>query len=431
MLIRPEALPDELDRGYLGRVIRWNGKSSEKEIFDLMRHWAGQQDKSRREVSTLELLSKVAGVSMPKFVMGHGTLPLRRAITSYQPNLLHGSLDNRSMLWTTGMRLARPGAYSCEDCEREDIGFHGNAYWRREHQTPGLLWCPKHGTPLRYLEVESAFLYSPSEFGDQYKKIPHAWVSQARSNEFIQRFLDIASGLMERESPLDVRLVSSVLKEKATAQGYHTNGGAVRAPLLSDAVVDAFGTQWLSTILPALVTKQRGVLLHQLDGVTFMKTSASSVNAYILAAAVLFDTADDALNAMFSASGKEPVARSRKATFIDGEVLLEAYIQGRGNYSEVALTLSLSRPTVASRLRALGLPNLSENSVNQGSLIAVISFYVDGKSLSESARAGGVSIDDMDNLVRAVGTPFTRVLREMQRPTGRGTGVPRQRLRLF
>ncbi|MFA6179958.1 MAG: hypothetical protein WC696_10140, partial [Candidatus Methylopumilus sp.] len=85
MLIRPRPYPEELDRGYLGRVIRFNSVASEKEFTALASEWFRVADKSRREVSCLELLSKVAGLELQAFVAQHTTLPLRRGITSYQP----------------------------------------------------------------------------------------------------------------------------------------------------------------------------------------------------------------------------------------------------------------------------------------------------------------------------------------------------------
>jgi len=162
MLIRPLPYPDELDAGYAGYVMRLNGMRSMKDLDNLMREWAGGPDKSWREVSRVELISKVANLSVMDFVLRHTTLPLRRGITSYQADLPHGSDRNKEIWWSTAMREARTGAYFCENCAREDLDFHGRSYWRRSHQVPGLLSCPKHGIPLSFCRNSIAFQQAPS-----------------------------------------------------------------------------------------------------------------------------------------------------------------------------------------------------------------------------------------------------------------------------
>ena len=77
MLIRPTPFPEELDRGYMGRVMRINGAAKETDTIALVSAWAGDADKSRREFSRLESLSMVAGMELRAFVVRHTTLPLR------------------------------------------------------------------------------------------------------------------------------------------------------------------------------------------------------------------------------------------------------------------------------------------------------------------------------------------------------------------
>lgn len=325
MLTRPSPYPEELDRGYLGRVMRRNGSATEKDAVTLMSIWAGVADKSRREMSCLELLSKVAGTDVPIFVRQHSLLPFRRGITSYQPDLLHGGEQQRSMLWSTGMQLARTGAYFCAECVREDQEFHGQSYWRREHQIPGMLWCSKHATPLKYTEDESAFLLPPAVQLQHCQSVDEQWVKQAFNNKAIQRYNEICSNLLDTRKPFDVKHVSVTLKEKASAQGFQTHGGKVKSPLLSDAVINAFGRKWLATVLPALTDKPEGVHLSQMDGVLYLKTSASSVSAYVLAFAVLYESVYMALNALQSSAVSISISRQPSAQFTRDE-LLDAYM---------------------------------------------------------------------------------------------------------
>ncbi|MBI1887777.1 MAG: TniQ family protein [Nitrosomonadales bacterium] len=425
MLTRPSPYPEELDRGYLGRVMRRNGSATKKDAVTLMSIWAGVADKSRREMSCLELLSKVAGTDVPIFVRQHSLLPFRRGITSYQPDLLHGGEQQRSMLWSTGMQLARTGAYFCAECVREDQEFHGQSYWRREHQIPGMLWCSKHATPLKYTEDESAFLLPPAVQLQHCQSVDEQWVKQAFNNKSIQRYNEICSNLLDTRKPFDVKHVSVTLKEKASAQGFQTHGGKVKSPLLSDAIVNAFGRKWLATVLPALTDKPEGMHLSQMDGVLYLKTSASSVSAYVLAFAVLYESVYMALNALQSSAASTSISRQPSAQFTRDE-LLDAYIQERGNYSTIASSLSVSKPTLALKLATIGLPNLIQKA-NQSVFKAVFAFYVEKQSLQASAEKGNISIGAMEDLIRNASCDLTRALQAMQRPSGRGTGVRRAR----
>lgn len=423
MIVRPVPYPEEIDIGYLGRVMRRNGAASKKEIEKLMSQWAGVADKSRREVSCLELLSKVAGCELIVFVRQHSTLPLRRGITSYYPELPHGGEERRSMLGTSGMRQPRPGAYFCKKCVQEDQEFHGEAYWRREHQIAGLLYCPKHSIPLNYLEDDSAFLSSPANYWHSCQSIDEVWANETSKNEAIKRYVDISTSLLDSHSPFDVRRVVDILKPRAAEHGFQTHGGAVKSPLLSDEIIQVFGRKWLSIVLPPLADKITGKILSQMDGVLYLTTSASSTSAYILAFAALYDSTDDALNAL--QSNPDRIKRHRaRAEDISREEILDAYIQARGNYTKVVSAVSGGKQTVIAKLRALGLPNLLGKS-KQDILKAVMAFYVEKNSLQCSADKGGISVEAMEDIVRVAGPELTGALYEMNKQVGRGSGIRR------
>ena len=196
MLVRPSPLPDELDRGYLGRVMRINGFSSEKDAIECMVRMFGLEHLTQHERSRLELLALMAGQSSEHFAQRHSTVPVRRAITSFLPDLPHGSLTRRTLLSVSGLTSMRPGAYLCRSCVAADLkSRRGISYWRREHQIPGLLWCPQHQHALGYVDSEEAFLMSPAHCVEDADLLPESWVVQYQSNTGIARFLEIVSGL--------------------------------------------------------------------------------------------------------------------------------------------------------------------------------------------------------------------------------------------
>lgn len=416
MLIRPLPLPDELDLGYLGFVMRLNGLDSPKALDELARRWADCPETSCREVSRLELLSRIAGLSTRDFVMRHTTLPLRRGITSYLPYLPHGSEEGRDMLWSTGMRLARTGAYFCEHCAREDVQFHGRSYWRRAHQIPGLLWCQKHLIPLSFTDDRAAFLRAPSSLIGKCQEVDAGWCEKVMANETIARFLAVCDGLMDHPQPFSVAQASEVLREAWMANlGPQASQDEKPSQLFSDLLIERCGRDWLALVLPDLANKADGARLTKIDSIFFTKTSATSAMAYALACAALFQSAEEALNALGTPNPLADRPRTRKRIDLDSDTLFAAYIEARGSHAQVAEKLGFLLGTIACRLVAAGLPNMVETP-SKSTVKALSAFLIERHSLQSSAKAGGISQADLEYAVRVMamgGAPSKLILQRL------------------
>lgn len=422
MLIRLLPLPDELDEGYAGYVMRLNGKQSMKDLDTLMREWAGCPDASWRDVSRLELLSKVANLTVMDFVLRHTTLPLRRGITSNQADLPHGSDQNKRIWWSSAMRESRTGAYFCEYCACEDVGFHGRSYWRRSHQIPGMLSCPKHDIQLNFCRDNSAFHRAPSYWIGNSESVNAAWARELMGNDTINRYLAICDGLMDCRRPFAVKHVRAVLCQRGASLGLRISANKVNEPLLSDRLAEECGRQWLALVLPALAEKPEKVPLPKIDGVFYLTNSASTSFAYILACASLYDSADDALNALAGPVPEKEKTSVRKRIDIEPDMLVSAYISVGGSYAKTAKELGIAFATAANRLSALGYPNMLDTA-DRSTQKALSAFFNEGSSLQRSAEVGGVSPIALEEALRIMGAGAFKAISKSE--TGKRKGSRR------
>lgn len=306
------------------------------------------------------------------------------------------------MLWSTGMRLARTGAYFCEHCAREDVQFHGRSYWRRAHQIPGLLWCQKHLTPLSFTNDLDAFLRAPSGLIGKCQEVDAVWCEKVKANETIARFLLVCDGLMDHPQPFSVAQASEILRAAWIAYpGPQGSMDERPSQLFSDLLIERFGRDWLALVLPDLANKPDGARLTKIDSIFFTKTSASSVMAYALACAALFQSAEEALNALGTPNPLANRPRKRKRIDLDSDTLFAAYIEARGSHANVAEKLGFHLGTIACRLVAAGLPNMVETP-SKSTVKALSGFLIERQSLQSSAKAGGVSQLDLEYALRVM-----------------------------
>lgn len=228
---------------------------------------------------------------------------------------------------------------------------------------------------------------------------------------------------MSRATPLSAKEAMWILRERAAARGFQLFPNGAKGALLSDAVVESFGREWLATVSPSVADKPLGVLLPQLDGVLFLSKSASSTIGYLLAVSVLFGTVDEALNALQSRTKVvQKRSRAQRLAITDDE-LKTAYIEAKGSYKTIGSSLGTTYSAVSRRLENLGLPNLS--GIRPRVAEAAIAFFIDGKSLDVSATGARIPVGALEDLIRICGVGFARVLREMHAAGGQRNGLRR------
>lgn len=421
-MIRPEVLPEEFALGYKGRVMAFNGMTDPKLAMDALMEWSGNAGTSRRNFSTVELLAAVAEIDVAQFVRAHTALPLRRAVVAALQGVEHGCTSQRSLLWSMALRETRPGAYLCTQCVEEDLAFHGVPYWRREHQMPGLYSCTKHRLPLGYVETPNAYLMPPSAFYESHNPVDQHWVRKLQKSETVQRFLAISSDLVARPQPLDERDVSRAAKARASELGLHIGRGVVENPLVSDLIKERFDAAWLASVVPGLVEKPVGEFWSPVDGALSGKRMGVSSTVYAIVFAALFESSDEAINAML-ASHSPADAKARTSVVVvevSDQQLRDAYVECRGCHSSVARRLALSAYSARRRLQEQGLPNLGAMA-STSIWNAALAVFTEGISLDQASTVHNVDRVDLERLLIQSAGPFRAALSGMHRTVQRRT----------
>lgn len=422
-LLVPSVFSDELDRGYLGRVIRVNGYQKPEQLSRSINECYQINYASGRK-SWFEMLCKITGMTGEEFAVGHTCLPLKRGITSNHPDIPHGSSKNPNICLISTVSKSYVAGFFCEECVKYDIERLGVSYWHRNHQIPGQFWCQQHLCALRMSIEQDVMLKLPQELIDVTPSLPQDIVNEARKNCYVRRYLEIARFLYSRSEGIDVAKIVPVLKERAKKIGYQTYSGPVRLRLISDEVNNVFPKSWIEKVFPSLTKKSIEEYFSQIDGVLYMRKSSSTVIAYLLVLSVIFEDSEEAINFIQDNNKKtrEPkkFKRGLSKNLPSDQELMEFYIDCKGSVVNMVNTLDISKISLQRRLNELGLPNLDGNLGEDKSPISgLYSFYINKRSYADSLVISGMREDRFDNLLRSCASNLPRALEKIQEPERR------------
>lgn len=295
MVVRLSAFPEELDRGYHGRLMRFNGFIDEDDFI----RYAAKVCKPREPLSCdaipLVTLSNLAGKTTEEFARFHTLLPFRRAVTNHRPEVTFGSLLSASMLRTATTRARQKHIFFCTRCALEDIQFHGISYWRRDHQISGQVWCPKHRVALSFITNRSDVLKAPQSFQTEAPQLDSILVDKAMKNAAVNRFQEIAGSFLYRKRPLIGAAVTTELRIVARKRGLFTYGRRDTRGLMSGFIRSSYPANWLAMVVPDLIEKPEEETYDAIDGVFSFKTRKWPSISYLLIAAALYESSDDAI----------------------------------------------------------------------------------------------------------------------------------------
>jgi hypothetical protein len=299
-VLRPSILPGEYALGYQGRFAQFNGWRAKSRLNQALLDFSGNSGGTFLDVSRVETLSVVAGLSVEDFVAGHTTIPVRRAFVSDDLILPHGNVQHRKLLSMSALRHINLRAYFCRVCANEDYARYGFSYWRRVHQVVGIFHCPTHDLPLSYVRGIKSFEGSPLSCVKMSGTISFDWVSNILKCAPVSRYTKICMGLLSQKSPQKISCISGKLSAKAKLHGIVQGQGRVSGIYFSDCVVDILNIMWLERLVPGASTKSRGISFLPIDGVLLSNKINAAYQAYILAFAVLYPTVEVALQEIIS-----------------------------------------------------------------------------------------------------------------------------------
>ena len=160
LLFFPSPYPDEILYSVLCRYWIRAGRPSPRSV---MEDFYG----TRRDSNILmprylgriaSLIPVSSGMSAEFFLQNATVFPYfqpfltEKRADAYRGYLSNSLPDSKSLYFSLGMgKLRYPRTdylRFCAECWKEDAKKHGEPYWRRLHQLPGIMVCPVHRQPL-------------------------------------------------------------------------------------------------------------------------------------------------------------------------------------------------------------------------------------------------------------------------------------------
>lgn len=418
-MLRLSPLPDESAMGFMGRVQRLNGWTSERNAREWLFQWAASERPSDGLLCLVEVLAMVAGIDITSFVRDHTTLSFRRAVVISQTEVLHGSPSHRQLLEKRALCDARPGAYFCRECVKEDCDFHGAPYWRRSHQLPGVFWCQKHLSALSVARPVRAMHSLPTDFLEDCEEVSGEWVEELKEFEGIRNFLAISNDLLMRPRPLDELHVARAVRARCLELERRNSRGVTQSQRqIRDLIEAKFDARWLEKVSVEVGRTPEQLWKTLNRAISGTRAGVNSVG-YALIFSGIFESADEAVNTMFDSPAMYAKVSAPTSTIrrFDDDSLRAAYIATEGSHVKMARMLGLSRPQVKQRMKELGLPPLGRNDFAK--IRAVFTEVWEGNTtLAQASAKHGLTLRDMQLRLGDVLHPFMVALTRLQsKPT--------------
>ncbi|PPC83162.1 MAG: hypothetical protein CTY38_04830 [Methylotenera sp.] len=402
-LALPSLLPDEFIVGYLGRVAQLNGfgrfalhRALKTEFFD--------ESKEKTNAPSILLIARGLKLEVAYVMKHHSLTHILKATRDEGDNHFKSAADKQRYEWSLmnylSMRYPKNVACFCKSCVMEDLEqYKGVSLWRRSHQLPGIDWCLKHNEPLQEVLGKEPFILHPGIYLSKrnYCKQPN---SAGMNHPIILRYAQLVEDALELDVPVDRKVAKVTLVNKAKSvdiKNYETG----RTRKLSDLMREQLPEAWILKFLPKLLNKSYGAYFSSIDEVLKPSQKPKPYISTLLAAAVLFEDADEAMQHLTKSLDQLNILK-KKPKISDKEIE-KAYVRHRGNYAQMGEQLDRDRRTIFMRGQSLGLPSLTR--VSLGTLQALRDFY-EGADLFDVLLKPNVDKKALANIIRVTGQSF-------------------------
>lgn len=409
-LIIPSAFPDEFLTGYWGRIATVNNRDSVSNIKKNLKKWFSEVKPEIKEQSSLFALANALGTEAETVAKHHSLIPILRTTrpetinfpvnSGIKDSYEYGLLRNYNQI------VPKKMACFCGACVIEDRDYPWISFWKRSHQIPGIDWCLKHMEPLQEVHDKNAFFKQPSIYldnGSYCKKSE----SLGMHNPIILRFAQLIEEAFKLDVLVNNRIAQEVLSSKARSIGVNFSEMGVSRQL-SDLMNEVLPEQWMIKFFPRLKKENHGKFVAGFDEVLKPSRKGKSYVNTLLAAAVLFDDANEAMHEL-TAQNFHLLNKTNKQEVSD-VTFINAYVRHRGSYLKMGLEFEKDRRSIFSRARWLGLPSLSE--VDTDTFNAIKDFY-DGSNLVEILARPNIHQEKFANIIRLSGRQFSSTIKKL------------------
>lgn len=415
-----EVLPmkDELCIGHEGRIAWVNGCETAR-LNRLMRAALDKYGADVRRLPKLHLLALHSGLSVTEYARSHSMLPVLRVAARMEEIECHGDISSSSYTRRLGMLTQRQGAYCCNECIQEDLQqFEVRTSWyRRAHHLIGIDWCPIHGCALFRIDSKDAF-----------SKMPHMWHAEGKlkaidgcveklPNEgFLKKYTEIVGMLLKNDRPYAAETINSSLSRRAQTLGLRTSRNG-RRPLLSDKLVECAPMAWLQHHLQGFNEKTPLVHFNRIDGLLSTKTLAGTGDAYAIAMAALYESAEAALLDISITEEKKKNSKpkstrvQRGVSFWQGEVW-SYYLNSRGAINEMATALQINNRYLREVLSEIGLPSLLD--IESSAKWRAFQRFHSGQSMLESCTQEKIEVTELEDLLRKCSVRVDKAIKKIR-----------------
>lgn len=214
--------------------------------------------------------------------------------------------DGRGTFVRLGLAAAKaerhPRNRFCLQCVVEDVRNHGEAYWHRSHQLPGVFVCATHQVPLLAVEITGSLvtpsrhgLYLPSlaRNGRAHASIREDHTFASDMHEKLVWFAQLSEQLLFAELPtISLQRLRNTYRYALIRKELATETGRIRQAELHQVALEKYGPQFLELLhselkgensaswLAALVRKPRRIE-HPVRHLLFIGLAFDSFDEFV------------------------------------------------------------------------------------------------------------------------------------------------------